>query len=346
MYFVNDHSNNANTPWNILGHEWAVNLLCQHVAQDRLRHAYLLTGPQGVGRRTLALRLAQAVNCPQPAAPGVPCMACRTCTQIERMQHPDLAVVQAEQVGGTLKVDQVRELQHSLALAPYEARHRIALLLRFEEAHPSAANALLKTLEEPPGQTILLLTASDAESLLPTIVSRCEVLRLRPLPIEQAAEGLQERWQVPADSARLLAHLAGGRPGYALNLYQQPERMEQRTAWLEMLYEALPASRAQRFALIEDLAKNKEHFKEQLSQILRAWLPLWRDVMLVTAGSSAPLLNPDQEASVQNIASALDLKTAQQAIVHIENTLERLDRNVNTRLAAEVLMLDLPCLRG
>jgi DNA polymerase-3 subunit delta' len=329
----------------LLGHEWAINILRQHVAHDRLRHAYLITGPQGVGRRTLALRLAQAVNCPQPSAPGDPCLTCRTCTQIERMQHPDLSVVQAEQVGGTLKVDQVRELQHSLALAPYEARHRVALLLRFEEANANAANALLKTLEEPPGQTILILTASDSESLLPTILSRCEPLRLRPLPLEQVAQGLQERWQVDAAQAQLLAHLSGGRPGYALSLHQQPERLEQRLAWLEALYEILPATRAQRFALVEELTKNKDQPKEKMRQMLMAWLPIWRDVLLVSAGSSALLLNPDQESRVRAIADAVELKKAQDVILHIEATLDRFDKNVNTRLAAEVLMLDLPCLR-
>ncbi len=136
--------------WGILGHDWAVELLQGHITQGLTRQAYLITGPRGVGRRTLALRFAQALNCTQPIALGIPCRKCRACTQIERMLHPDLAVVQAEQVGGSLKVDQIRELQRSLSLAPYEARYRIAVLLRFEEANPNAANALLKTLEEPP----------------------------------------------------------------------------------------------------------------------------------------------------------------------------------------------------
>lgn len=333
--------NATNNPWNMLGHEWAVNLLQQHVTHDCLRHAYLITGPQGVGRRTLAIRLAQAINCPQPLAPGNPCMTCRTCQQIERMQHPDLSVVQAEQVGGTLKVDQVRELQHRLALAPYEARHRVALLLRFEEAHLSAANALLKTLEEPPGQTILLLTACDAESLLPTIVSRCEQLRLRPLSFDHVAQGLQDRWQVEAEQAHLLAHLSGGRPGYALNLSQHPEQLEQRQAWLEILYEALPAPRTQRFALVEELVK-KDQSKESVRQMLMAWLPLWRDVMLCAAGMHLSLLNIDQDAIIQSIAGALNLDAARQTLMKTERTLNLLEKNVNTRLALEVFMLDLP----
>jgi DNA polymerase III gamma/tau subunit len=102
--------------WNMLGHEWAVDLLRGHLANGRTRHAYLFTGPDGVGRRTLALRFAQALNCSQPTAAGIPCGECRACTLIERMQHPDLSVVQAEEGTNTLKVDQIRELQRTLSL--------------------------------------------------------------------------------------------------------------------------------------------------------------------------------------------------------------------------------------
>src|SRR5512139_3624059 len=230
--------------WDLLGHQWAVGLLREHVARQSLRHAYLITGPQGVGRRTLALRLSQAINCLQPPGPGELCGTCRACTLIGRMQHPDLAVVQAAQSGGTLKVDQIRELQSSLSLAPYEAQYRMAVLLRFEEAHVSAQNAFLKTLEEPPPRVILLLTAESPERLLPTVVSRCEVIRLRPLPVEEVNMGLQERWGLPQDQALLLAHLSGGRPGYALRLLQSPEMLDARRLRLDDHQRLLAWSRA------------------------------------------------------------------------------------------------------
>jgi len=128
--------------WNILGHEWAVNLLHQHIAQNSIKHAYLFTGPQGVGRRTLALRFAQAINCPNPPSPGVPCGECRTCRQIEKMEHVDLSFIEASTPGGTIKIDQIRDLQRNLSLSPYEAKYRIAILARFDEANASASNAL------------------------------------------------------------------------------------------------------------------------------------------------------------------------------------------------------------
>src|SRR4030067_1091410 len=175
--------------WGMIGHDWAVNLLAEHVAFGRERHAYLFTGPSGVGRRTLALRFAQGLNCIKPPVPGQPCRVCSACKRIELMHHPDLTVVEAEREGETLKIDQVRALQHTLSLTPYEARYRIALLLRFEEAHISASNAMLKMLEEPPAQVVVILTAKSAENLLPTIVSRCEVLRLRSVAMEETAPG-------------------------------------------------------------------------------------------------------------------------------------------------------------
>jgi len=327
-----------NTNWDILGHQWAVDLLRSHLSKNRVRHAYLITGPQGVGRRSLALRFVQGLFCPKSPDPGGPCQRCHTCEQIERMQHPDLAVVQADQTGGILKVDQVRELQRSLSLTPYQANHRVGLFLRFEEANPNAANALLKTLEEPPPQALLILTALDPESLLPTIVSRCEVIRLRPLPLEKVSQGLQDRWDVPYDQAHLLAHLSGGRPGYAIRLYRHPEELKQRQMWLDEHHHLLAANRVERFAYAEDLSKDRLIFQKAL----QVWLSLWRDVVLRTAGSLAPLSNPDREEEILLLASKLDIFSAQRMVSNLERAAHLSERYVNTRMTAEVLMLDLP----
>lgn len=324
----------------MLGHQWAVDLLQGHVARSEVRHAYLFTGPQGVGRRTLAVRLAQALNCQQPPASGMPCLQCRTCQQIARMEHPDLAIVAADQVGGTLKVDQVRELQHSLSLAPYAARYRVAILLRFEEAHTSAANALLKTLEEPPQQVVLILTAESAEALLPTIVSRCEVLRLRPLSLQDVSQGLQDRWGIAAEESHLLAHISGGRPGYALRLHQTPELLQQRSAWLDDLARLLTSSRVERFAYVESLYKDRG----VLSAVLQVWASLWRDVMIQASGAAAPIANLDRSEEVGFLVERFGLDGARQTLAALDHTRDLLGRNANTRLAGEVLMLDLPVL--
>ena len=334
---INPMSQTTNN-WKMLGHEWAVDLLRNQIAQGRVRHAYLFTGPQGVGRRTLALRLAQALNCTQPPQPGEACGECRACRLIERMQHPDFSVIQTEEGGSTLKVEQIRELQRTLSLAPYEARYKIALLLRFEEANPSAANALLKTLEEPPPQVIMLMTASDGEALLPTILSRCEVIRLRPLSIDQVSDGLQTIWGLPAPQAHLLAHLSGGRPGYALGLNQNPEVLEQRQIRLDDLQRMLKSSRVARFSYAEEISKDRSI----LLDTLQTWLTFWRDVMLRAAGSAALLTNIDQETEINSVVEKVDLATAKGCVNQLERAIEQVERYINARLVAEVLLLDLP----
>lgn len=324
--------------WNISGHEWAVGLLKEHIAHGNFRHAYLLTGPEGIGRRTLAIRMAQALNCSQPPTPGEPCGVCRDCTQIELMQHPDLSIIQAEERGGTLRVAQIRDLQHSLALAPYQARYRVAILLRFEEAHASASNALLKTLEEPPPQVVIILTAESAESLLPTIVSRCEVLRLRTLPVEAVQESLESNWGLSAEDASLLAHLSGGRLGYAIQLHQNPDYLALRQTWIEDHHQLLSASRVKRFAYGDSFSKDKDYLRNRL----QTWLSLWRDVLLYTSRASAPLANIDQMDKIQEMSKHFGLEAAYLMVKKIQQTQDLIDKNINKRLALEVLMLDLP----
>ncbi len=329
--------------WNLLGHEWAVDMLQRHAARGEVRHAYLFCGPPGLGRRTLALRLAQALNCQSPITKGVPCLNCRTCKQIEEMRYADMNVVQAlnedgdAKEGGTLKVDQVRAVQHALSLKPYQGDFRIALFLRFQEANDNAANALLKTLEEAPSHAVLLLTADTPEQLLPTIVSRCEVLRLRPLPISAIEADLFERG-VEAERARLLAHISGGRPGYARRLVEDVTLLEKREERLNDLQTLLPAPRVEKFSYAEKLSRDKDAMRHAIM----VWISYWRDVMLRVAEAGTPIVNVDRNMEIEFLAGRLDLSTVRRVVSDLESALEKLDRNVNARLLAEVLLMDLP----
>jgi DNA polymerase-3 subunit delta' len=330
--------------WNLMGNQWAADMLSKHITEKEIRHAYLFTGPPGLGKRTLALRFAQAINCLQPPAPGQSCSTCRTCRQIERMQQIDLSIVEAEHVGGILKVNQVRELQHLLSLSPYESRYRIAILLRFEEANANAQNALLKTLEEAPEKAILLLTADAAESLLPTITSRCEILRLTPLPVAQLENHLIETWQFSPEQAKLFSHLSNGRPGIARQLNEHPELLEQRQERLDLMYEMFGASRVKRFDLANKLTKdsNRAELRSQIREVLGLWLSFWRDVMITAAGSATPMTNIDWLEQIEWTANRIGFNEAQNYIQKIEKALKQLNANVNTRLLLEVLLLDWP----
>jgi DNA polymerase-3 subunit delta' len=245
--------------WNLVGHEWAVGMLQKHVANGTTRHAYLFAGPPGIGRRTLALRFAQALNCPTPAAAGVPCGECRDCKQIAAMQHADLSIIEptirdpnnskelVPAPNGEIRISQIRELQKTINLKPYQSRYRVLIFIRFHQANVEACNALLKTLEEAPSYAVLILTADNPEQLLPTIVSRCEVLRLRPLKIEDVEKALQVRG-VQGERAKLVAHISGGRFGYALRMLEDETLLEKREERLNDLQRLIAASRVEKFA--------------------------------------------------------------------------------------------------
>ena len=326
-----------NSNWDLTGHEWAVDMLKKHVIHGTTRHAYLFSGPPGLGRRTLALRFAQALNCQTPVSAGIPCGTCRDCKQIQAMQHADLSIVQADSEGGTLKVDQIREVRKTITYKPYQSKYRVALFLRFQEANDNAANALLKTLEEAPSYAVLILTADNPEQLLPTILSRCEVLRLRPLKIEEVKRDLESRG-IESNRANLIAHISGGRPGYARRLVEDNLILEKREERLNDLLTLLPASRVEKFKYADQLSKDKDTMR----QTILFWLSYWRDVMLRAAQAASPLVNVDRNVEIEDIAGRMDLPSARRVVSGLEEALEKMEKNVNSRMLAEVLLLDLP----
>lgn len=324
--------------WDLIGHEWAVQLLKGHLRRGAPRHAYLFTGPQGIGRRTLALRYAQVFNAENGNSAGNFNPQTRTSQQIASMQHPDLSLVERQEGDTVIKIDAIRQLQHNLSLSPYVAKYRIALLLNFEQANDNAANALLKTLEEPPSRVVLLLTAENAEGLLATITSRCEVIRLRPVPLEVLANCLQQKFQLPPARAQLLAHVSGGRPGYAIQLHEQPELLTKRNAWLDDQQGLLSGNRVGRFDFSSKSIKDKDEF----IQMLQVWLSYWRDVLLQTSEAGVPLANIDRQEEIGQLAAILEIEAIRGVLTSIENTLATLQTNANLRLAAESLLLAMP----
>jgi DNA polymerase-3 subunit delta' len=327
----------------LIGHQWAVELLSGAIRYDRVGHAYLFTGPAQVGRATLARLFAQALNCLEPDPERRPCGHCRACQLIAAERHPDVRLVSGEVSGRgkrVLKIDQIRALQQDLSLAAYEGRWKVAILTDFDAANANAANAFLKTLEEPPANVILLLTAADADTLLETITSRCRTIALRPLPTEVIERALVERWQTPADQAHLLAHLADGRLGWALQASRDPAILKERQTALETLQTALQQSRTGRFALADKLSQRPEN----LPDILRQWISWWRDLALLAWGREQPegLTNLDFLAYLEEAVRHWPAGQILGALRGTELALWQLERNVNVRLALENLFLGYP----
>jgi len=325
--------------WDIYGHDNAISFLKEHTKADKLRHAYLITGPQGVGRRTLALAFVKALNCKQPIEQGIPCGTCITCQQIDRMEFSDLTILAPEEGHKDIRIEQVRALQHAIVLAPYQAPYRVALLLDFQRITTGAANALLKTLEEPPPKAVLILTADAQESLLPTIVSRCEVLRLRPLPLGDAEKYLVKQKGLTPVDARLLAHITSGRIGAALRLNDDPKSLKLRSKFLDDLSSLLTSSKRSRFAYVEIQLKQGRSDRNNMSEMISIWLTFWRDVCISTAKADVPLVNVDYADLIHNVAGKVSLAVTQKVMASLEEGLKSLDSYVNARLLAENLLL-------
>jgi DNA polymerase-3 subunit delta' len=329
----------------IVGHDWAVQLLSAEIKNGRIGHAYLITGPQQIGKQTVARAFAQALNCEEPLAQR-PCGRCRSCRLIAEDHHPDVHLLVPEVSGRgkpVIKVDQIRDLQRQLQLSTYEGRYRVAILAQFDAANPSAANAFLKTLEEPPPSVVLLLTAADADSLLPTISSRCRTINLRPLDSDTIEQNLMTQWGVPPDEALLLARLADGRPGWAVEASEQQQILQTRRENLNHLHEALAGKRVRRFKLAEKLSRKPE----LLPSLLRIWLSWWRDLALVAYGQgtvnpSVPITNIDQERSLEEFSTAWPTETIVANLAATGRAIDYLAQNANTRLVLESLLLKYP----
>ncbi len=321
----------------ILGHDWAIDLLERAISTQNLPQSILFTGTPQVGKATLAKSLAMALNC---TATEKPCGTCVPCRKIIAGNHTDVLLLDAPDASGTdaIKIEQIRNLQHDLSLKPHTSRYKIAILADFDRATTGAANALLKTLEEPPAHVMLLLTARATSQLLPTIVSRCQIIGLRPVPTERIDHLLQTQYHTPAAEARQLSHLAHGRPGWAVRALSAPEVLATRQAWLDDMVSVLRAGPAARLAYAEKLAKQNQSSTE----ILDLWLTWWRDVLLAHNDISSYIVNIDAEDTVRTFAQQLNLSQIMAAIVELKTTLQNFEYNVNKRLNYEVLLLNLP----
>ena len=333
--------------WKTIGQEKAIALLKHALLADNAAHAYLLIGPAHVGKLTLALDLAKALNCPES---DPPCGNCISCQRIAGGKHADVILTDLDNSTRTtepgtrtkISINDIREIERSASLFPYEGVYKVFIINGAENMSHEAANSLLKILEEPPEKVIFILTSADESLLLPTVISRCQRIELTPLPAVEIERILLEQQGVAGDKARLISRLSGGCPGWALSASIDEGYLLERDDRLSRIIPLLSATWEDRF----NYAAQFENNRKKAEDTLYTWLVWWRDIMLVWCGCREHVTNIDRITTLEEWAHAMELQAISNFIDHIELSQEALSRNANIRLLFETLMLEMPRTNG
>jgi DNA polymerase-3 subunit delta' len=329
--------------WQTIGQPEALALLEHSLSTGNLAHAYLFTGAPNIGKTTLALDLARAVNC-QGSEP--PCSECQSCHRITDGKHTDTTIISLNSAKDSgeaksrveISIDDIRELQHSASLPPYEGKCKIFIIDGAEYLSTEAANCLLKTIEEPPPHIMILLLTAEEPRLLPTVVSRCQRIELKPMPSAEIERILIESHGVDCDRARLLAGLSHGCLGWALRVSANDSYLTQRTQRLTEMFSLIDAGWEERFSYAAKLGNDRKSAEE----IIKLWLVWWRDVMLNKCGCKQTTTNVDYTSKLEEWAQVLSLLEIRNFIDSLRQSLNQIAVNANLRLVFEILMLNMP----
>jgi DNA polymerase-3 subunit delta' len=338
--------------WGLWGNSAAAGALVDGVVSGRLSHAYILAGQPGVGKTKLALGLARALLCTSPIQPGEPCGVCLSCRKIDRGVHPDVETWDlASQIAGasgkaggkntTLTIETIRTMIATAALRPMEGAWRIAIVDDAELLQETAQEALLKTLEEPPSFTIILLLTDDLDALLSTIRSRAQLIELRPAALGEIEAGLIEKG-VPVERAGELAALAGGAPGWAIKAAADPRLATERLAAIDRALawaEADPHHRVVTAIKLGDgFIKDRARVFADLSMLTG----VWRDAMLIGAGQERHVHFQLRSMQLRSLAERWSLVGVLGALCSVRACIRDLEANVRPRLAIEHMVQQWP----
>jgi DNA polymerase-3 subunit delta' len=332
----------------VVGHRRLVTLLSRAVARGTLPPALLLAGPAGVGKKRVAMAVAEAINCTSPksgeALERDACGTCPCCRRIARGVHPDVVMI-APGDSGSIKIDVVRQVVADAGRRPFEARKRVVIIDEADALIEAAQNALLKTLEEPPPSSIFLLVSSLPDSLLTTVRSRCPRLRFGPLAPGEVAAALVRDHKYSEAEAHAAAADAEGSVGRALSA-ESADLVEARETATRVLQQAARATDAvTRVGTAQDLSPKKGspmNERDQLAACLRIMASVLRDLgLMASRAGDAVLANSDMRAELDMLARSYDAKRSVRAYTAVDEALAALERNANAKVVANWLVLQL-----
>ncbi len=324
----------------IIGHERAIANLKASIANDRVAHAYLFFGEPAIGKRLVAFRFAQAINCETAYGPGGPeaCGACRSCRQIESRTHPDFDVMEPDEERSTpqIKIERIRELEQQIIYRPLVGRRKIYLIDQADRMTLAAANALLKTLEEPPTQSLFVLVSDRPTAIPATVRSRCQAVRFTPPARTQVEAALVLRREIAPDDARFLAVVTESRLGEALQADLAALHSQQQE-FSALMAEQTLTSLPRLLAAAEALAKT-DRALEALE-----WIARWvRDLVLFKTGADPEwLASIDPRGDWQAVARRGSLEGMLDLLDSLDRFQRNQTRNLNLQLALESVLLRL-----
>lgn len=330
--------------WQVIGQDRITALLRRSLEGGVLAHAYLFTGPPHVGKMTLALDIAAALNCD---AGERPCGECTACRKIRASSHPDVQVIGLARKEDTaearnISTEQIKEMQHIASLPPFEGKYKVFVIEGVELLSMEAANRFLKTLEEPADRVVFILLANNEKLLPETVVSRCQRLELRPVPPADLEAVLQSRWAIAPEKARLLSRLSHGCPGWAILADRDDSLLQDRNENLDTMLEILDSGYEERFVYAGQLAALFGRRRASVQELLTLWLDWWRDLLLARTDCGEMVTNIDRKDALEAMSADYSLAQIRRFIENIQAAGEQLKQNANPLLALEVLMLDMP----
>jgi DNA polymerase-3 subunit delta' len=333
--------------WQTIGQDRAVELLQRSLETGSVSHAYLFIGPVHSGKMTLAMDLSRALNC---ESKNKPCGQCEPCRKVTDLKHADVQVVgtagedpSTEAKSKTeISIEQIRQIQHTASLPPFEGRYRIYIIENAELLSVEAANALLKTLEEPESKVVFIILVTDSSLLLETVVSRCQPVEFITVSSEKIKESLINNWGIDAEKASLLAQLSGGRIGWAVSAAQDDRMIEQRSEIVETMLDIMNADIETRFTLSTQLAGKFANDRNFVFERLDILLGIWRDMLMIKTDSRENITNIDRIDELARMVEGRSLSGIHSFIRNIQKANVELRQNANPRLVLEVLMINIP----